>query len=164
MAYPPQNFGYTLSAKITQTSNKNKNLSTLTDAGARTRDVRDTWFVASCRAFNFLSGGENHHVMLAWMCSRRPIPRTAYFSSERFRTLDFVPRKRTKVNSVYLRQCSTYFHVVCCVVFIRIWCVYLRNMTGLLAGVARYQPDQCRDQLRLENTAASEQNWSCGTR
>ena len=164
MAYPPQNFESSLIAKITQTSKKNNYLSTLTGAGTRTRNVRDTWFVASCRAFNFLSGVENHHVLLARMWSRRPIPRTASFSSKRFRTHDFVPRKRTKVNSVYLRQCSTYFHVVCCVVFIRIWCVYLRNITGLLAGVARYQPDQCRDQLRLENTAASEQNWSCGTR
>ena len=151
-------------AKITQTSKKNNYLSTLTDARARTRDVRDTWFVASCRAFNFLSGGENHNVMLAGMWSRRAIPRTAYFSSERFRTPDFKPRKTTKVNSVYLRQCSTYFHAVCCVVFIRIWCVYLQILTGLLARAARYQPDQCRDQLRLENTAASEQNWVCGSR
>ena len=164
MAYPPQNFESSLSAKITQTSKKKKYFSTLTDAGARTRDVRDTWFVASCRTFNFLSGGETHNVMLAGMWSRRPIPRTASFSSERFRTLDFVPRKTTKVNSVYLRQCSTYFHVVCCVVFIRILSVYLRNMTGLLAGAARYQPAQCRAQLHLENTAASEQNWSCGAR
>ena len=164
MAYPPQNFESSLIAKIMQTSRMNNYLSTLTDAGARTSNVKNTWFVASCRAFNFLSGGENHNVMLARMWSRRPLPRTAYFSSKRFRTRDFVPRKRTKVNSVYLRQCSTYFHVVCCVVFIRILSVYLRNMTGLLAGVARYQPDQCRDQLRLENTAASEQNWSWGAR
>ena len=137
MAYPPQNFESSLIAKITQTSKKKKTFSTLTGAGARTRHLRDTWFVASCRAFNFLSGGENYHVMLARMWSRRPLPRTAYFSSKRFRTRDFVPRKRTKVNSVYLRQCLTYFHAVCCVVFIRIWCVRLSNMNGLLAGAAR---------------------------
>ena len=164
MAYPPQNFESSLIAKITQTSKKNNYLSTLTGAGTRTRNVRDTWFVASCRTFNLLSGGENHHVMLARMWSRRPLPRTAYFSSKRFRTRDFVPRKRTKVNSVYLRQCSTYYPAVCCVVFIRILSVYLRNMTGLLAEVVRYQPDQFHEHLRLETTTASQQNWSCGTR
>ena len=164
MAYSPQNFESSLIAKITQTSKKNNYLSTLTDARARTRNVRDTWLVASCRAFNFLSGGGNHNVMLARMCSRRPIPRTAYFSSERFRTLDFKPRKTTKVNSVYLSWLSRYFHAVCCVLFIRVLCLYLWNMNGLLAGVKPYQPDQFHVHLRLENTAASEQNWVCGAR